>query len=96
MNEELRRIDDIEIGKLEERFNQFQEAYIKNGKQLTRLGDLIEFHIADHEKFKAKMKPMIEFYDGISFIQKFLLYIIGGLTAVGILYLTIKKIFYGN
>ena len=93
MNEELRRKDDEKIEELESRFDRFQEAYIKNGKELARLSGLIEIHIKNHDEFKDKIEPMIKFYEGMTFTQRVVMYMLALLASIGGLYIIIKQIF---
>lgn len=46
----------------------------------------------DEKEFKEKLDPVIKFYDGITFTQKALLYLVGALSAIGGFYLLIRNI----
>ena len=93
MNTELRRQDDKQIEELESRFDRHLEIYANNGRELSRLSKLIEIHIKNHDEFKDKIEPMIKFYDGMGFTQRFALYVIAVISSVVGLYLLIKQVF---
>ena len=93
MNTALRRQDDKQIEELESRFDRHLEIYANNGRELSRLSKLIEIHIKDHDEFKKKIEPMIKFYEGMTFTQRMVMYMLALLASIGGLYIIIKQIF---
>ena len=69
-----------------EKFDRHLEIYAQNGKELQRLGDLIESHI-------AKMEPVYEAFTGANWSRKAMIWVLGTIaTLLGIAY-SIKQLF---
>ena len=82
---------------LEEMFNKFQEQYIKNGKELTKvsitlkyLHDEIITNKKNDEQFRKDLKPIIDIYNG----RKIIMYMAVFITTIGSVYVAIKNIFH--
>ena len=82
---------------LEEMFNNFQEQYIKNGKELTKvsitlkyLHDEIVANKKNDEQFRKDLKPIIDIYNG----RKIIMYMAVFITTIGSVYVAIKNIFH--
>ena len=81
---------------LEEMFNKFQEQYIKNGKELTKvsinlkyLHNEIVINKKNDEQFRKDLKPIIDIYNG----RKIIMYMAVFITTIGSIYVAIKNIF---
>lgn len=92
MDKNLRRIDDAKIEELESRFDRHLEIYAKNGKELTKLGVLIQSlidkfddHLKQDIEWKEKARPLMDGYKSIRWAFYFVM-------AVGSLVLLIKQI----
>jgi len=82
---------------LEQMFNKFQEQYIKNGKELTKvsitlkyLHDEIVANKKNDEQFRRDLKPIIDIYNG----RKIIMYMAVFITTIGSVYVAIKNIFH--
>jgi len=74
--------EDLEFQK---RFNRHMEVYAENGKELARLGNLLEAHIND-------TKEMVSFFKGMNFTKKLLMWLLGAFAGVGTTILMIREI----
>lgn len=88
---------------IEENLNNFKDAYVKNNKEFLQLSfyvnemrDTLKAHIAtrdaEDKEFREQMKPVLDFFNGVTFTKKLLLGIVGGLAAVIGLILAAKKL----
>ena len=82
---------------LEEMFNNFQEQYIKNGKELTRVSINLKYlhneiiaNKKNDEQFRKDLKPIIDIYNG----RKIIMYMAVFITTIGSIYVAIKNIFH--
>ena len=82
---------------LEQMFNKFQEQYIKNGKELTKvsinlkyLHNEIVINKKNDEQFRKDLKPIIDIYNG----RKIIMYMAVFITTIGSIYVAIKNIFH--
>ena len=82
---------------LEEMFNNFQEQYIKNGKELTRVSINLKYlhneiiaNKKNDEQFRKDLKPIIDIYNG----RKIIMYMAVFITTIGSVYVAIKNIFH--
>lgn len=85
---------------LEDMFSKFQDQYIKNGKELTRLADAVKYlHEAIKEnkendkQFRADLKPVMDSYNTIINGRKIILYMALLISAIGTSVIAIKKLF---
>lgn len=99
MNDNLRRMDDARMDKLEKEFDGFRAQYVKNGKELVRmsdaidrLGEIIGKHMKTSEDFQKEVKPMLEWFVGMKFTRRLVLGLVGLTGLVTGILLGIKKL----
>lgn len=98
--QQLRHLDE-QLDGLEARFSNHLEIYANNGKELSRLGDLIDSHIMEQKKMMEDLHPIIEFYKSFKVTSRMtqvtfkgVMKAIGALIAIGSLYIIIKTILH--
>lgn len=88
---------------IEENLNNFKDAYVKNNKEFLQLSfyvnemrDTLKDHIirrdAEEKEFRDQMKPVLDFFNGVTFTKKLLLGVVGALAAVIGLVIMFKKL----
>jgi len=89
----------MSLDKLEQQFNDFQTAYTKNGKELVRLGTLLETHLSAQEiqnkevnKRLDKMQPILEAFQGMKFTRWVVIATATFITIVGSAIVMVKKL----
>ena len=98
--QQLRHLDE-QLDGLEARFSNHLEIYANNGKELSRLGDLIDSHIMEQKKMMEDLSHIIEFYRSFKATSKMtqitfkgIMKTIGILLITGSLYLMVKTILH--
>jgi hypothetical protein len=80
------------IEKLEEEFDEFKEAYTKNGKELVRMATVLEAHLKIHEDMIAKVDAMYAVFNDGKVGTKIIKWIFGVMMAIGGLALLVKNL----
>lgn len=84
---------EAQIKDVDSRLDKHLEIYANNGKELARLGNLLEQHMADHKDTEKKVQEMYDvFIDGRGGV-KVIKILFGILVAIGSAILMVKGIF---
>lgn len=82
-----------EDAEFQKRFDRHMEIYAQNGRELAALKEIVHELSRDVKKHVVETEKMIKFFNGMSFMQKAAMWILGVIAAVGTAFILLRDIF---